>query len=295
MIGKDKQGFESPGEAADRAEELAAQGDERGALVVLEAAVGRWPDHPGLWHNLGIAQQEMASWNDSLGSLTRAIELGYRSFVSRGLSNEQLGHTELARADYLKALEISPNDANALVNLGTLELESNRPSVAIELLTKAAQIDPTSNWQLADAELALGRRDDAIAALSRAISAGEARAYLDRAELLAEADSESLLAEAVGDYRAAIKAGVPWARRQYAIFLDTNGRTDEARAVAFEGIAMGDSSCFAPLAVIEEASGNFAVAIEYYRRALEFGDTAYQSTLESLIDKHGSTEADEGA
>ena len=62
--------FETPGAAADLSQALADQGQNGAARRVLESAVARWPEHPGLWHNLGIAHQADGDWDAAIASFT---------------------------------------------------------------------------------------------------------------------------------------------------------------------------------------------------------------------------------
>lgn len=224
----------------------------------------------------------MGMWEDAIGAFTIAVDRGYPSHVNRGLAYERTGQPDRAAEDYIVALSVDPSDLDALVNLGTLELERGAAAEAEALLTRAAGIDPTAYWQLADVSMALGQRDLALTQLARAIDAGEQRAHLDRALLTAESGDYH---NVVADFEAAIRAGASGARRQLAIYLDRQGRSEEAYRVASEGIEAGEIECYATAAIIAESMGWRSRAIDLYRSAIRVGDIEYQADLDSLLDQ----------
>ncbi len=233
----------------------------------------------GVWHNLGKLRFDFGDFLGATEAYTHAIEKGYTaSYVNRGLCFEQLDDTQAAYSDYMAALEQDPDDVKALIDLGTLELENGDVDGARLHLTAAAGIDPRANWQLADVLIRASDRHGARELLSKAIAAGELRAYLELAEL---ADTEGD-PRAEEYFRHAVSSGARDARREYVIFLDENGRVEEAIAQALEGVALGETRCNAPLAVIYESQGEVELAKEYYRRAILDGESYYQPDLDAL-------------
>src|ERR1035441_4227224 len=63
-------------------------------------------------------------------------------FVDEGLRHHQAGRLDRARALYLKALAVQPNDAAALHLLGALRHQQGSSFEAVELITKAIVISP---------------------------------------------------------------------------------------------------------------------------------------------------------
>lgn len=268
---------------ASAAVTLQAQGDHRGARQILEAAVMRSDVNPGIWHNLGIARSDSDDFEGAISAYTKAIDLGYPSYVNRGFNFEQLDQPEAAKKDYLEALVVLPNDVDAMVDLGTLELSLGSVAEATKWLTAAAALDPKANWQLADALVAAGGHpEEALTALNLAIAAGEGRAHLDLALLESEHAPRELV---ISHFLTAIEAGARFARRELAIYLDTVGDNEAALVVAQEGVNAGDTLCYAPLAVILESRGEFESAIKYYRLAIDDGDDEYDVALADLEER----------
>jgi tetratricopeptide (TPR) repeat protein len=256
-----------------------ASGDLTSATRLLEAAVNSKVSHPGLWHNLGAVRSVLGDYLGAVDAYTNAIGEGYPSFVSRGLSYEQLQNWDAARHDYLAALEFNSEDVDALVDLGTLELSLGRTAEGAVRLFAAATIDPRANWQLADAYMARGDAAKAKGALLEAIDAGELRAYLDLAKLEI-GHAAPVIVESY--FMSAIEAEATLARREFVIYLDDEGQTERALTVALEGIEKGDRSCFAPLAVIYESLGQLDLALKYYALTVQDGEDAYQEDLARL-------------
>ena len=262
------------------AQRLEASGDLGGAVGLLSSALQGGYDHPGLWHNLGNLLLTLESWREAIDAFDHAVSKGFPSESNRGLAYEHIGQLDKAFLDYSAALARDSEDLVALVNLGTLELSRHNLPQAKERLEQAASQDPTANWQLADVYSQMGQPQAAIHALERAIAAGEARAHLDRAVLIAETTPYE---DVSADFEAAIRAGAQGARRQFAVYLDTHGKPELALEVAEAGIAEGDASCFAPAAVVSESLGLKERAVRYYRAAIESGETAYEDDLQNLL------------
>jgi tetratricopeptide (TPR) repeat protein len=266
---------------AENAEILRNSGDVSGAISLLEQAIRGGAQHPGLHNNVGLLYSQEQRWADALEAFNRAIAGGYPSQLNRGLAQEMLGNHLEAEADYLCALETNPQDPAALVNLGTLMLQSGRVVEAKSILEHAAAIDPKAHWQLADVFEALTDSHSALQQLNLAIDAGESRAYLDRALLTADMLS---FEEVSADFERAIVAGARTARSDYAVFLDQSGKPEHALSVALAGITYGDDFCFAPAAVICESLGRLKEAAEYYRLAIAAGDEDYLDDLQHVLD-----------
>ncbi len=108
--------------------------------------------------------------------------------MSRGLVYDCTMRNSEAEADFRTALGIDPNDLEALVNLGTLMVEVGRLREALELLDAAANLDPTANWQRAEALLALDRPSLALEAAEISIAEGEPRGNLEKTLAFARSD-----------------------------------------------------------------------------------------------------------
>jgi tetratricopeptide (TPR) repeat protein len=259
---------------------IGEKGHYERAEEVLRQALVTYPDESYLWNRLAVAQSELGKIDEAIESLTKAIELGHEeSRITRGVCLETVGRFAEAEDDYRSVLERSPDNVDALVNLGTMQLSAGDNQSALDALTRAATLDPLANWQLSDALEAVGDAQGAIAAARAAIDAGEPRAYLELAERLADQAPRD---EVISYFEQAIQAGSEWALRELVIFLDTNGLSAEAMRRAQAGADAGDTLCYAPLAVMLEANGDLEKAAYYYRLAIAEGDTNYAPDLAAI-------------
>lgn len=200
-------------QVAEEAERYLEQGNAPAAIALIREAQSTL-DHPGLWHTLGVLLGEDGEDSAAIEAYTRAIAGGYDpSYANRGYLYEQMGRDDAAERDYRDALSKDPNDVTALVNLGTLCLELHRFVEARSLLERAAGLDPTANWQLVDVYLAEARPEDALSAADAAISAGESRAILSRAQALI-----ALGRDPDEDLRSAVALGVAGAAEESASY-----------------------------------------------------------------------------
>lgn len=188
---------------------------ERAEMLLEEA--GRWSDSEDVWINLGLVRMRLGKYEAAVQAYSRSEELPGEGLVNRGLCYERLGHREAARADYRAALEVRPDDVDALVNLGTLELEEQDPQAALRYLERAADIDPTTNWQLGDVFTVLDDLESAARVFRAAVNAGERRALLDLARV--ECDRENY-EDAEFWYRRAAEEGIAGAAEELAEFLE---------------------------------------------------------------------------
>ena len=89
----------------------------------------------------------------------------------RGVALVALHRRDEARAAFESALDLLPGFAQALVNLGNLELEADRVELAIAYYERAIESDPqhaSAHRHLALAFRRSGRTAEALAAFSRA-------------------------------------------------------------------------------------------------------------------------------
>ena len=91
----------------------------------------------------------------------------------RALAAHQATQWQQAESAYLELLAHNPGHPNASSLLGTLYLQLNMPAPAAEWLSKAVTINPRQHdvWSnLANAQLALGRLEDALISYNQAIA-----------------------------------------------------------------------------------------------------------------------------
>ncbi|MGP0090121.1 MAG: tetratricopeptide repeat protein [Xanthobacteraceae bacterium] len=94
-------------------------------------------------------------------------------FVIEGLGHHRAGRLDQARALYLKALAVQPNDADALHFLGVLRNQQGSFLEAVELVTRAIALKPNypeAYGNLAAMLSAHGRLDEALASYEKALA-----------------------------------------------------------------------------------------------------------------------------
>lgn len=170
-----------------------------------------------IWANLGLVQGSLEKYEEAVDSYSRADTLTAEMLLNRGLCLERLDRIEDARTDYLAALELNPDDADVLVNLGTLELAEGKTPRALELLERAAQLDPLANWQLSDVFIEMDDLDKSAEVLQIAIQAGENRAHLDLARV---EDDRGNRERALELYRQAVAEDISGAETDLEEFLN---------------------------------------------------------------------------
>jgi len=171
------------GQLEDLARNAFDEGDLHRARDLLERAAASEEAGPSVFSNLGLVNLELGDYARAIRAYDPVISGDVDARVNRGLAYERIGDKESARVDYLAALALDPDEVAALINLGTLDLERGAVEIARDALERAAALDPTAGWQLADVFRAIGDLDSAASSLNRAIQAGEFRAYLDLASV----------------------------------------------------------------------------------------------------------------
>ena len=151
------------------------------------------------------------------------------------------GDLDKARKEFLQALELEPRNADALLNLATLERAAGRLGDAETLVKRALQVDP-----------------DSIGALSQL-----AEIARDQGDL---AEAVRLFEEAL-----AIDASLPFLHMGYGDVLQRAGRFGEAEE-AFKLVLQLDPDSFKAhynLGVTYGNQGRIAAAVAEYQKALE--------------------------
>ena len=153
-----------------KALELQNSGNFQEAITMYLAAISISPDDPFLIYNLGTAYQAAGDASNAYQSYQKAldkdkanqtyldaikqikIELAnplIQSAVNKQTANDLIG----AIADYTKALEYTPDDAQTYFNLATAHQANKQAEQAIQSYSKASVLDPKGQ---ADAFFFLG-------------------------------------------------------------------------------------------------------------------------------------------
>lgn len=128
-----------------------AQGDYERALLAFDKAIAREIDLPFAYANRCIANDALLFHNEAVGDCTKSLELteestpeGYNRYEvlnNRAVAYINLRKREEARADLDAALEIKPDYAEAIANIGRLYIDDEDYEAAIEKLTEAIEIN----------------------------------------------------------------------------------------------------------------------------------------------------------
>lgn len=125
---------------------------------------------------VGVLHSETGNCAEAIEAYTAAIELGEgrEAYLNRGSMYLALGEEQPAFLDFMKTLELWPNDARAIANLGAWNL-AFRPGTqdAFLLLSKAVHLDPTlGNASTTLAKLHLSKGDAVSVAESERLLRG---------------------------------------------------------------------------------------------------------------------------
>jgi tetratricopeptide (TPR) repeat protein len=186
--------------AADPAQQLMAyalkllkQGDFRGATPLLRAVLVRNPNHKDALYNLGMLLSDQQKMVEAVNLLERFVSLVPESgngWTALGVAHSRSSNGDRALTSLEKALEVDPQNAYALKNLGALKSKTS-PDQGLPFLERAAELlpeDQGAQYGYALCLSQLGRTEEADAILRTVI---ELNPLSDLAEL-ARKDRSSL-------------------------------------------------------------------------------------------------------
>lgn len=93
------------------------------ALEHWQHMAQNWPDYPGVWSNLALAQWHLAAYEQALTSTQQALALDAQfcpALSLQGLLLRQQGQFQQALDSYQQALSCDPDNADIAFNLGVL-------------------------------------------------------------------------------------------------------------------------------------------------------------------------------
>jgi tetratricopeptide (TPR) repeat protein len=111
------------------------------AIVDFDQAIRLEPRCSVAWYNRGVCYQSLAKWDQAVQDYTKALASSPANF--RVLRNRALAHlhgtkrADLARSDFLRALQQQPQSAELLCGLGLCEHRLENPREAIRYYTQA--------------------------------------------------------------------------------------------------------------------------------------------------------------
>ena len=153
---------------------LLRAGDYRTAEPLLRALLARDANHTDALLNLGMMLSDQRNLTDAAALLRRFVDLvpdSSHGWTALGVAQSRDGHVQGATASLGRALEIDPQNAYALRNLGAL-LGKESPQQALPILERAARLmpeDQAAQYGYAQCLLQLGRTGDADPVFVKAI------------------------------------------------------------------------------------------------------------------------------
>ncbi len=150
-------GLVNAGAFKDRGIERMKKGDDEGAIADFERAIEINPKEADAFYNMGLIKGEIRDYKSALTFMNKADAIRpnekykrrigeYKSEIERlereRLERERLERIENITADYNKAIEIDPQDADAYNNRGFAKNKSGDYQGAIADFNKALAINP---------------------------------------------------------------------------------------------------------------------------------------------------------
>ena len=166
--------------------------DRTGPVVSVAEAAQDVPKAARKAFDQAIKCRAEKKFDDALKNFGRAIELYpsfFQAYSERGHMLIGLGKAPEAAQDFARALELNPLYGPALRGSGLCKFQQGRYAEAIRDLERAADAEPgnaTNYLFMGTADVALDRREQARAALLKALSidpAGSVRAHVHLANL----------------------------------------------------------------------------------------------------------------
>lgn len=201
-----------------------------------------------------------------------------QALSARGLAYLDLGKLTEARTDLQEIVKLSPNSANAMVNLAKVSIAEKNPAEALGLYEKALNADSRSFDALSGMVNILNRQKQyapARARVEKALQENDGKAdivpslrYLNAEIFMAEKNTVA----AEGELKKAIEIDENYlpAYSAYASLLVSQGQTESAIGQYQTIVAKKPSpAIYTLLGMLEDGRGNKAEAEKDYRRALE--------------------------
>jgi tetratricopeptide (TPR) repeat protein len=140
--------YPKEGDAAEQVMEhalhLLRQGDYRTAEPLLRALLARDSKHAAALFNLGMMLSDQQKLDEATALLRRFVDLAPDSshgWTALGVAQSRAGDVAGATGSFGRALEIDPQNAYALRNLGAI-LRKESPEAALQILEEAARLIP---------------------------------------------------------------------------------------------------------------------------------------------------------
>lgn len=219
------------------------KGDYDGAIQDINQLIALVPNNARAHGILARLHNEKGEWDAAVEAANRAIQLAPRAnyYNERAVAESYKGDSDLAIADYTKAIELDTTKPGYYRNRANVEYAKGNFEGALADYTKAIEIDPRDAASLNDRAVVKSRArdfDGAISDATRAIELDPKRETAYRWRAIARIDKEDLK-PALADLDEAIR-------------LDPK----DGLAYYLRGVA-------------KDRKKDFAGAIEDYKRAIE--------------------------
>ena len=224
---------------------LLRRGQSLEAAQVMERLAMQEPRRAEVRRVYGVALTEVGDLAGAERELRSAIALDAKApaaYADLGLAFAQMGRHDDADQAFRAGLEVDPNYVPALVRLSEMKLALGQPAQALAVTqTHAARLNAGLEVLTAhaDALKALGRLEEAVVVLSRAVRVAPADAVAEHNLAAGLADSERFDEAALATDRAfakGINAPETWQVRGRA--LQGLSRFDEAEAAMRKAVAL---------------------------------------------------------
>ncbi len=189
------------------------------------------------------------------------------------LEHYQAGRAPQAGAIFQQILQVEPNHPDALHFLGVIAIQSGNKDVAVELISKAISIKPTSlmHYNLGLVLRAQGKLDDAAASYRKAtaLQPDYADAHFNLGNVLQKQGDAT---GAVASYRKVLALKPDWvdAHNNLGSALQEQGKLDDAAASYRRAISLkpGFANAHNNLGIALQKQGKLDDAAASYRRAI---------------------------
>lgn len=156
-------------------------GDSAGAIETLKEVADRYPELAPIHVALGDEYRYEEDWEAATAAYDDAIALYEEDIVqhwavyfSRGITNERQGNWEAGEADFLKALELQPDQPAVLNYLGYSYVERRENlDQALDMIRTAVEARPNEGYivdSLAWVYYRLGRYQEAVEPMEKAVA-----------------------------------------------------------------------------------------------------------------------------
>jgi len=175
----------------DEADKLIQKQDYEAAFIKLSTAINTMPDSLLLYDMRGTMLEALGLYSEAIHDFTSGIEKAENSkfkshlLANRGGTKSRLRDFQGSYKDLTKAMELDPDNLDALNNLATVCDEMGKPAETLKYLNQIIEIDPTyvpAYVNLGFAFQAMDKHKEAIVNFDKAVELApeEPLAYSNR-------------------------------------------------------------------------------------------------------------------